>query len=227
MTTQSGERSEEFPTPPNGLRMPVPAPPNGRSGTRSFAVFTGVAGLVIGAAVASGIWLLFGNEDGPSSSPVTAPERLGEYYRFPDQPKIGDGENQQRVIDRQTRYDEENTARLSAAHDGAGAVVQQYTNEGLNTMFSLEVVRAPSPHPPYVQFSDPEDLGLDKPVEEVLEYGDVACAVRNQPGQPPIVMACVRSAADLTVAITHVGNFEEMTPEVVAKLVDDAWSEVS
>jgi hypothetical protein len=227
MTTQSGERSEEFPTPPSGRQMPVPAPPNGGASPRAIAVFTGVAGLLLGAAVASGIWLLFGNGGGPSSSPVTAPERLGEFYRFPDQPKIGDGENQQRVIDRQVRYDQENTARLAAAHDDAGAVVQQYTNEGLDTMFSLEVVRAPSPHPPYVQFSDPEDLGLDKPVEEVLEYGDVACAVRNQPSQPPIVMTCVRSADDLTVAITHVGNFEEMTPEVVAKLVDDAWSQLS
>jgi len=227
MTTQSGERPEEFPTPPNGLRMPVPAPPNGRSGTRSFAVFTGVVGLVIGAAVASGIWLLFGNESGPSASPVAAPERLAEYYRFPDQPKIGDGDNQQRVIDRQARYDKENSARLSAAHGGAGAVVQQYTNEDLDTMFSLEVVRAPSPHPPYVQFSDPEDLGLEKPIEEVLEFGDVACAVRNQPSQPQIVTMCVRTADDLTVAITHVGNFDEMTAEVVAKLVDEAWSEVS
>jgi hypothetical protein len=226
MTAQSGERPEEFPTPPTGLRMPVSAPPNGRSGTRSFAVFMGVAGLVIGAALTSGIWLLFGNGGGPSSSPVAAPERLGEYVRFPDQPKIGEGDAQQRAIDRQVRYDKENTARLSAAHDGAGAVVQQYTNEGLDTMFSLEVVRAPSPYPPYVQFSDPEDLGLDKPVEEVVEHGDVACAVRNQPSTPPIVIMCVRTADDLTVAISHVGNFEEMTTEVVAKLVDDAWSQL-
>lgn len=225
MTTQSGERSEEFPTPPNGLRMPVPAPPNGGASPRAIAVLAGVAGLVVGAALASGFWLLFGNESGSSSS-VSAPERLGEYYRFPDLPKIGDGDGQQRMADRQNRYDQENTARLSAAHDGAGAVVQQYASEDLDTMFSLEVVRAPSPYPPYVQFSDPEDLGLDKPVEEVLEYGDVACAVRNQPSQPPIVLTCVRTTGDLSVAITHVSN-TDVTPEDVAKLVDEAWSEVS
>ena len=226
MTTQSGERSEEFPTPPNGLRMPVPAPPNGGASPRAIAVLAGVAGLVVGAVLASGMWLLFGNENGSSSSSVSAPERLGEYYRFPDLPKIGDGDNQQRMVDRQNRYDQENTARLSAAYDGAGAVVQQYASEDLDSMFSLEVVRAKSPYPPYVQFSDPKDLGLDKPVEEVLEYGDVACAVRNQPSQPPIVMTCVRTSGDLTVAITHVTD-TDVEPADVAKLVDEAWSEVS
>lgn len=225
MTTQSGERSDEFPTPPNGLRMPVPAPPNGGASPRAIAVFAGVAGLVVGAALASGFWLLFGNESGSSSS-VAAPERLGEYYRIPDVPKIGEGDNQQRMADRMSRYDKESTARLSAAHDGAGAVVQQYANEDFESMFSLEVVRAPSPYPPYVPYVDPEDLGLDKPVEEVIEYGQVACAVRNQPSQPPIVMVCMRTTDDLTVAITHVNN-GDVAAKDVAKLVDEAWSEVS
>lgn len=227
MTTQSGERSEEFPTPPNGLRMPVPAPPNGGASPRAIAVLAGVAGLVVGAVLASGMWLLFGNENGSSSSSVSAPDRLGEYYRLVDHPKINDREGAQRMVDRQKRYDQENSARLSAAYDGAGAVVQQYASESLETMFSLEVVRAKSPYPPYVQFSDPKDLGLDKPFEEVLEYGDVACAVRNQGSQPPIVVACVRTAGDLTVSITHVTNIDDVTTEDLAKLVDEAWSEVS
>lgn len=224
MTAQSGERFEEFPTPRHGTRMPVSTPPNGGGSPRAIAVFSGVAGLLAGAAVASGFWLLFGNE-GPSSSSVSAPARLGDYYRFPDVPELSSGDAQRKTVDRQARYDRENSARLSQAHDGAGAVVQRYANEDLDVMFSLELVRAPSPFPPYVPFTDPEDLGVDKPIEEVLRYGEVACAVRNDPGQPPRVMGCLRSTDDLTVSITHVSG--DMAPEDVAKLVDEAWSEVS
>jgi hypothetical protein len=226
MNPQSGERFEEFPTPPQGTRMPVPAPPNGRANPRAIAVFTGVAGLIVGAALTSGFWLLFGNESG-SSADVSAPERIGEYYRFDKTPDPGSEGRHQQVVDRHERYDEESSARLSAAHDGAGAVVRRYSSEGLDTMFTLEVVRVPSPFPPYVPFTDPEDLGTDKPVEEILRYGSVACAVRNSPGQPPIVMACLRTAGDLTVTITRATGDLGQQPEDVAKLVDEAWSAVS
>jgi hypothetical protein len=224
MTPQSGEWFEEFPTPREGTRMPVPTPPNGRAPVRAIAVFAGVAGLLVGAALTSGFWLLFGNENGSSSS-VSAPARLGDYHRFADVPRLASGDNQRKTVDRQTRYDKESSARLSAAHGGAGAVVQQYATEDLDAMFSLEVVRARSPFPPYVPFSDAKDLGLDKPLEEVVRYGSVACAVRNNPGGPAFVMTCLRTGDDLTVAITHVTS--ELAPADVAKLVDQAWSEVS
>ncbi|MGB3442260.1 MAG: hypothetical protein WBA97_26240 [Actinophytocola sp.] len=184
-----------------------------------------MAGLIIGAAAASGIWLLFGNEEG-SAATVSAPERIGEYYRFDKVPDPGSEGRHQKVADRYARYDRESSARLSAAHDGAGAVVAQYTTEDLDSMFSLEVVRTRSPFPPYVPYSDPEDLGVDKPIEEVLRYGDVACAVRNNPSQPPIVMACLRTAGDLTVTISRVSGDMGQQPEDVAKLVDDAWSDL-
>ena len=202
--------------------MPVPTRPNGGAGPRAIAVFSGVAGLLVGAAVASGFWLLFGN-DGPSSSAVSAPERIGDYYRFGDVPELSSGENQQKTVNRQERYDRESSTRLSRAHGGAGAVVQRYSNEDLDVMFTLQVVRAPSPSP-FVPFTDAKDLGLDKPMEEVVEYGSVACAVRNSPGQPPIAVNCQRSNDDLTVSITHVNG--EIDPEDVAGLVDEAWSGV-
>lgn len=225
MTPQSGERFEEFPTPAQGTRMPVPTPPNGGASPRAIAVFTGVAGLIVGAVLASGFWLLFGNGGG-SSSPVSAPEQLGDYYRFGDVPQLSSGDNQRKSVDRQVRWDQESSTRLSEAHDGAGAVVQRYANEDLDTMFSLEVVRAPSPFPPFVPYTDPEELKLDKPVEEVLRFGQVACEVRNQPRQPPRVMSCLRTTDDLTVAITYVNGDLGEQPEEVAKLVDVAWSEV-
>ncbi|MFC4858153.1 hypothetical protein [Actinophytocola glycyrrhizae] len=174
----------------------------------------------------SGIWLLFGNESG-STSPVSAPERLGDHYRFGDVPRLSSGENQRKTVDRQNRYDGESSARLSESNDGAGALVQTYANNDLDSMFALQVVRAPSPFPPYVSFSDPKDLGVDKPREEVLRYGSVACAVRNDPGQPPRVMVCLRTSDDLTVSITNTNGDLGEQPEEVAKLVDEAWSEVS
>jgi hypothetical protein len=229
MTPQSGDRFEEFPTPAQGIRMSVRTPPNGGPGPRAIAVFAGVAGLIAGAAVASGIWLLFGN-DGGSSSAVAAPERIGDYRRFADvvdaSPDAGSDDARKRVTDRYLRYDRESSARLSASHDGAGAVVQQYSDEDLEANFSLEVVRAPSPFPQYVPFSDPEDLGTDKPVEEALVFGRVSCAVRNNAGQSPIVLNCLRTTDDLTVTVSHVTGDLLEQPEEVAKLVDQAWSQL-
>jgi hypothetical protein len=89
------------------------------------------------------------------------------------------------------------------------------------------VVRTQSPFPPYVPFTDPEDLGVDKPVEEILRYGSVACSVRNNPRQPPIVLGCLRTTEDLTVTISRVTGDLGQQPEDVAKLVDEAWSELS
>lgn len=225
MTPQSGEGFDEFPTPAQGIRMPVPTRPNGGASPRAIAVFAGVVGLIVGAAVASGIWLLFGNEGG-SSAAVSAPERIGEYYRFGDVPRMS-GDKQQKAVDRQVRYDKESSGRLSEAHEGAGAVVQQYATEDLDSMFSLEVVRTRSPFPPYVPFSDPKDLGTEKPFEEVLRYGTVACSVRNNPGQPPIVLGCLRTSGDLTVTVSRVTGDAGQRPEDVARLVDEAWSQVS
>ena len=222
MTAQSGERFEEFPTPSHGTRMPVSTPPNGGSSSRAIAVFCGVAGLVVGAALASGAWLLFGNDNG-SSAAVSAPDSIGEYRQFADAvAALGDDRGKEGA-DRQVRWDRESTARLSQAHDGAGAVVQRYADEDLETMFTLQVVRAPSPAP-FVPYVDAKDLGLDKPTEEVIEFGSVACEVYNSPGQPPVAVNCLRSSDDLTVSITHVNG--DLAPADVAKLVDEAWSEV-
>jgi hypothetical protein len=205
--------------------MQEPAPPNGRTNSRAIAVVAAFAGLVLGAAAASGAWLLFGN-DGAETGNVSAPARIGDYYRLADVPKVRSADNQTKTVARQKRWDAESSARLSASHDGAGAVVQQYATEDLESMLTLEVVRAPSPFPQYVPYSDPEDLGIDKPFEEVLEFGDVACAVRNSPGQPPTVINCLRTSGNLTVSITRVGGDMGQRPEDVAGLVDVAWSQL-
>lgn len=221
----SGEWLDDLPTPPLGTRMPVPARPNGGGVPRAIAVLIGVGGLVAGAVVASAGWLLFGNDG--STAAVDPPARIGEFYRFAEVPGLRDGNRPRTVVDRQTRNDDESSARLSDSYNGAGAAVRQYANEELDEMFVLEVVRAQAESPPYVPFTDASDRSGGRPTEEVREFGEVACTIRTQPTSQLIVGFCVRTAGDLTVRITRItGNLGEQ-PDRVAELVNAAWSELS
>ena len=219
-----GGRREEVPTPPHGTRMPAPTPPNGRANGRAIAVVAGIVGLAVGAAVVGGAWLLFGNDGGGSSSPISAPEQVGDYYRFAAVPQMRGNADHKKVADAHADADRHSSERLSAANGGAGAVVQEYTNEEFENGFALEAVRAPSPFPQYVPYSDPEYLGLDKPLEEVREFGDVACAIRNLTSGESVVTNCLRTDGGLTVTISHVTGDLAEQPEKVAELVDEVWT---
>jgi hypothetical protein len=188
-------------------------------------IVVAVVGLVAGAALASGAWLLFGN-DGASASPIAAPERLGDYVRPADARGNRNSEESGERVRRQADWDRRSGERLSEANDGAGAVVQYYTDDGLLNTFMLEAVRAPVAFPPYVPYSDPKTYGLERPFEEAREFDDdVACLLRNEP-KLTYVMSCVRSTGDLTVQITHVSGDLNQDPDAVAKLVADAWEEL-
>ena len=219
-----GRRPDELPTPPHGTRMPAPTPPNGGGNGRAIAVVAGLVGLVVGAAVVAGAWLLFGNDGGGSAAPISAPERVGDYQRFADVP-IMRNDKSKRTVDARVEADRRSSELLSAANDNAGAFVQQYSDEDLENGFSLDVVRAASPAP-YVPYTDPEYLGIDKPVEEILEFGDVACAVRNLPSGETVVIFCLRTDAGLSVTVSHVSGDLLEQPEKVAALVDEAWSQL-
>ena len=227
MEPQAGGWPQQLP-PGAGM----PAPPS-RGGGRATVVVAAVVGLVVGAGVASGAWLLFGSGGGSiggSSAAVSAPARLGDYYRFPDVPKArqadGRSGDMKDMVDRQVKWDKESATRLSASRDGAGAVVQRYVNVDLESMFSLEVVRSPSPSPQYVAYTDAEYLGLDKPPDEMLEFGSVSCVVRNDPSGPAHTINCQRTSGDLTVSVTQVNGDLGEKPKAVADLVDEAWSQV-
>lgn len=218
----------QFPPPSQGAG--TPAPPNGR---RAITVVAAVVGVVVGAGLASGAWLLFGGGGGAiggSSTAVSAPARLGDYYRYPDLPKVRERNGQDgdmtQMVDRQTKWDKESSTRLSASRDGAGAVVQQYSNAELESMFSLEVVRSPSPSPQYVPYSDPKYLGVDKPPDEMIEFGPVSCVVRNDPSGETHVATCQRTSGDLTVTVTHVNGDLGGKPEAVAEVVNEAWPQL-
>lgn len=212
---------QPVPRPPYGYPIPGPAPRRGRGGV----ALAGIAGLVVGGLLVGGAWLLLG-DDGPSSSPLSAPERVADYVRFGDAAERIDRDNGQEVAARYRDWDQRSSERLTAAHDGAGAFVQSYSDENLEHSFTMEAVRAPVPYPPYAPYSDPEVLGVDRPVEELREFGNVGCLVRNETAQS-YVTSCVRTSDDLTVQITHVTGDLIDDPETVAKLVDTAWQELS
>jgi hypothetical protein len=177
--------------------------------------------------------LLFGGDGGGiggSSAAVSAPARLGDHYRYPDLQKVlesnGQSGDMTQLVERQAKWDKESAARLSASRDGAGAVVQQYGNEELESMFSLEVVRSPSASPQYVAYSDPKYLGVDKPPEEMVEFGPVSCVVRNDPSGQTYVGNCQRTSGELTVTVTHANGDLGGDPEAVAAVVNEAWSQL-
>jgi hypothetical protein len=217
----TGSNPDLVPTPPRGFPAPVPTSPKGRTTT----LIAGFVGLVIGAAVVGGAWLLFGN-DGASSSPVSAPERISGYVRHGEAEVFDRNDSGKEVAQRRDDWDRRSGERLSESYDGSGAAVQTYTDDNVENTFTLELVRAPVEDPPYVPYSDPEVLGTDRPLDEMRRFGDVACVLRNDPGHT-FVAACVRTGGELTVRISHVSGDLGQDPDKVAGLVDEAWDEVS
>lgn len=218
----TGSNPNLVPTPPRGFPMPVPAPRRGSGGV----ILAGVAGLVVGGLLVGGAWLLFGGDDGGSFAPISAPEGISGYSRYGDAAERIDRDRGKEVADRYRDWDQRSSERLSAAHDGAGAFVQTYTDDELEQTFTVEAVRAPAPYPPYAPYTDPEVLGMERPVEELREFGEVGCLVRNDTSRS-FVTSCLRTDDDLTVRITHVGGDLGEDPEAVAELVDAAWQELS
>lgn len=227
MEPQPGGWSPQVPPPSHGAG--TPAPPKGG---RAVAVVAAVVGVVVGAGLASGAWLLFGGGGGigGSSADVAAPARIGDYYQYPDLQKVresaGQGGDMTQMVDRQAKWDKESSTRLSASRGGAGAVVRQYANEELESMFSLEVVRSPSPSPQYVAYSDAKYLGVEKPLDDMVEFGPVSCVVRNDTSGQTFVINCQRTSGDLTVTVSHPGGELGGNPKAVADVVNEAWSQL-
>jgi hypothetical protein len=181
---------------------------------------------VVGGLLVGGAWLLFGDGDGASSWPISAPARVSDYAKYGDAAERMNDDKGKEIADRHRDWDRRSSERLSAAHDGAGAFVQTYTDDNLEQSFTVEAVRAPAPHPPYVPYTDPEWLGMERPVEELREFGDVDCLIRNDASQS-YVTSCARTDDDLTIKITHVGGDLLEDPEAVAELVNTVWRELS
>lgn len=193
-------------------------------------------GLAVGASLVTGAWLIFGSGgESASTAAVSAPSTVGGYVRFADV-KLNQTDAAKKTVDRVGNWNLQGAERLSKSHSGAATAIESYTDEGIDNQFTVLIVRARSPFPPFVAFVDPAELGVARPNEEVLEFGDVACTVRNGTtpvGQQPkpedtVVTACLHTNATLTVQISRpIGDNLGHSPEKVANLVNEVWSTVS
>jgi hypothetical protein len=225
-----GERMAQGPMePPPGTGVP-PAP---RRRVSAAVVFSLVVGAVVGALVVGSIWLLFGDGGGPDVSGST-PDRVGDYGRFADA-QVNQSDKGKQNVQRVQDWNRRSAERLSAAHHGAKAAVESYTDDRVEQQFTLLVVDAQVPFPPFVPYQDAAYLGLKRPPDELRELGDVACVVRNDPSpasgggdddpKATHVISCVRTGSS-TVEIRNVSGDLAGDPQKVADLVNEVWSKL-
>lgn len=213
-----------------GLGAPPPTPPRRRVNTA--VVFAAVAGAVVGALVVGSIWLLGGGESGPDVSGST-PDRVGEFARLADI-ELSKSDNGRQNAERIRTWNRQSAERLSAAYQGAEAAVETYADDRAERTFTLLVVGARSPFPPFVPYQDAAYLRVKRPFEELREFGDVACVVRNdvtaeggeESPESTHVVSCLRTASGATVEIRNPSGDLGNDPQRVADLVNDAWSKV-
>jgi hypothetical protein len=223
--------SQDFPAgPPPAPRTqpPVPRPPLARP------LVVGLIGVVVGAFLVGVPWLTLSLLGGPSGQDLTAPANLGGLGQAQDAIAKVDAVRGKATIDRIDKTDRETASRVSAAYDGAGAVVQQYQDEGLLRSFQLVAVRAPSPEL-FAPYEDVQALGVAKPSTELVRVGAVQCLVHNDPAASgsasdpdrSFVTNCQRSGPGLTVAVRSMGTEGNHDPQELAGIVEQAWRELA
>jgi hypothetical protein len=206
----------------------------------------GLAGLLVGAALIGGAWLLTGDEKKTASpgtpgaaapgGDLSAPERLGGFVH---QDKVAldlddGGKSGQETAERVRTWDSKSGKRLSDAYDGAPAVVRSFANSSFDSLFQLAIVRGSSPRP-YVPYEDPVALGLEVATNQMVTFKEVDCVLYNQPtnaGNEPdsdavSVVSCQRADAGLTVQIRNLSGDIAHKPSQVARLVDEVWAELT
>jgi hypothetical protein len=204
-------------------------------------VLAGLVGLVVGAVVVGGVWAFTalggtggGTAGGGTGGSISAPARLGAYMQVSDI-DLYRSDKGKANLDRIQSGDRQSAKRLSEAFGGADARIQSYADGQLESRFSLQIVRASAPFPPFVPYQDAQALGLARPLQEVLRYGQVACVVQNDAtvaGQSPRpdavhVLTCLRTGSGLTVQVGGVSGPVGKRPEEVAALVDEAWKKLT
>ncbi|WP_372665542.1 hypothetical protein [Amycolatopsis kentuckyensis] len=218
--------SQQLPPGPPPAVAPPPRPVLARP------AIAGLLGVLVGAFLVGVPWLVlsfFG--DAPSSTPLTAPANLGGLGKAQDAITKLDAVRGKAQIDRITKTDQETATRVSAAYDGAGAVVQDYQDERLLRSFQLVAVRAPSPEL-FAPYEDVQALGIAKPGTELVRAGAVQCLVHNAPAAPgstpdpdqSFVLNCQRTGPGLTVAVRSLGTEGNRDPREMAGIVDQAWT---
>lgn len=233
VSPQPGQPGFYAPPGPSGSPQP-PASQTRHGFSPRSPIVTGIAGLVVGAFAAGVPWALSGSSSsspfGAAKGALTAPAAIAGFKPLEHNPKADAA-----TVKRMAESDPISAKNLSAAYGGAAAVVQQYTDTGLENFVELEAVRAQSPTP-FQPYEDAHALGMDKPVQEIDTFGQVTCLVVNvtvplgQQEQPNSanVVTCERTSAHLTVRLRFGGGGGlAHTPQQAAALVDTAWNSLS
>lgn len=223
--------SQEFPLEPapGPPRTAVPRP----RPLLARPVVVGLIGVVVGAFLVGVPWLTLSLLGGPSGQALTAPANLGGLSQAKDAIAKLDAVRGKAQIDRIAKTDQETAARVSAAYDGAGAVVQDYQDDRLLRSFQLVAVRAPSPEL-FAPYEDVQALGVAKPGTELVRVGAVQCLVHNDPAAPgsasdperSFVLNCQRTGPGLTVTVRSMGTEGNRDPRELAGIVEQAWREL-
>ncbi|MFF0627998.1 hypothetical protein [Streptomyces sp. NPDC004296] len=220
-----------------------PAPPVAARAlwTRPWAV--GLAGLVIGAAAVGVAWLSLadgasspagGGPGRTSTAELPLPTTLGKFVGFQEAVRRSAGRGAGQASQRTVKSDGESTKSLSAAYGGTAAAVRTYAQADLTTTIVVTAVRGWTPAP-FAVYEDPPALGVVRPLHEVRAVGEVSCAIVNQvtpTGQTPRpdsvnVDYCQRTRDGLTVTVRNVSGDLRNSPEQIAALVDDVWSDLA
>lgn len=161
--------------------------------------------------------------DTPAGGPLTLPDTVGGLAAATASSGSGPSAS---AVSRLASTADLVAGRVADAYGGAPAAARTYLSDDLQLQLLVMAVRAPSPGL-FVTSADAEEVGLAKPVEEVVVVGDVQCLVRNDvvpAGQTPgdaRVQRCQRSGPALTVMVDP-----GMVPDVqgTAAIVDEVWS---
>jgi hypothetical protein len=204
-------------------------------------VLAGVLGLVLGAAIVGGAWAFTAagspgkaSTGGGTGGSITPPPRLGAYQQVADL-DLYRSDKGKANLERIQSWNQQSAKRLSESYGGADARLQSYADAGLDSQFTLQIVRASTPFPPYVPYQDPQVLGIARPSQEVLRFGQVACVVQNDvvvagqnPGPESVhVLSCLRTGPGRTITIGPVTGSVGHRPQEVAALVDEAWTKLA
>ena len=171
---------------------------------------------------------------GTSTTSIALPKTLGRYVRFEDA-KLSHSSRAAKAVANEKTSDAKTASALSAAHDGAGAAVQTYTDQQLLTTVAAWAVRGPTPRP-VVAYVDAKYLGVALPPHQIKKVGSSYCSIsttqQTPAGQKPPADAlhtdyCQRSSGSLTVIVYAYSGGLSQHPDQVAALVDQVWSSIS
>ncbi len=192
-----------------------------------------VVGLLVGAGGVLALGLGEGDGDGDAvdMAPVELPDEAGGLVLLNDAIEDFDGDVSEEAVARWERTLERAESIVGEAYGGAAVDVQDYATAELDARLTVVAVRAPSGPVLSSQFTEPGDLGLAAPTEEVIALGEVECLV----GRPPVregddvasvetfAEYCQRSDAELTVRAFSGGQNDVV---VVAAAVEAGWDHI-